>query len=61
MSVPKYSDSVKRWEQAQLRIEAAEKKISDAFLDSFFRRHSNGNPPSRPCANVTPPKQPPKK
>jgi hypothetical protein len=51
-----------RWGDARKRTEAAEKRISDTFLDWFFRREAeNHEQSSRPCVNVTPPKQPPKK
>lgn len=51
-----------RWRAARKRTDAAEKQISDTFLDWFFNRDTEANSrPSRPCVNVTPPKQPPKK
>lgn len=51
-----------RWVAARKRTEAAEKQISETFLDWFFRREAEDHArPSRPCVNVTPPKQPPKK
>lgn len=51
-----------RWLAARKRTEAAEKQISDTFLDWFFRQQGDANvAPSRPCINVTPPKPPPKK
>lgn len=51
-----------RLSAARKRTEAAEKRISDTFLEWFFRREAeNDQPSSRPCINVTPPQQPPKK
>jgi hypothetical protein len=50
-----------RWAAARKRTEAAEKRISDTFLDWFFRRERETETTSRPCINVTPQKQPPKK
>lgn len=56
-----YSIALKQWVAARKRADAAEERIGHAFIDWYFRRDSNGTPPSRPCVNVTPPKQRPKK
>jgi hypothetical protein len=57
-----FKESRLRWGAARKRADAAEKQISETFLDSFFRREAKASErPSRPCINVTPPKQPPKK
>jgi hypothetical protein len=58
----KYGAALTRWVAAQKRIEAAEEKIRATFLErTFGPTAERGAPPSRPCVNVTPPKQPPKK
>ncbi len=57
-----YGEARKRWKEADKRLEASERRFSALFLSCVFGPEPK--PPrtsSRPCVNVTPPKQPPKK
>jgi hypothetical protein len=57
-----HSKALKEWLAAEERLVAAERKISATFMDSMFGPDSEAaRPAPRPCVNVTPPKQPPKK
>jgi hypothetical protein len=57
-----YGSALKEWVAAQKRIEASEERIRQTFLDWYFGRDAKAeSKSSRPCVNVTPPKQPPKK
>jgi hypothetical protein len=57
-----YSAALKQWANARKRTDAAEGKAGRTFLDWFFRRNKVASPPPvRPCKNVTPPNEPPKK
>lgn len=57
-----YSKAAKKWLAAEERLLASEQRIGDLFLDMMFGADRNRHAaPSRPCVNVTPPKQRPKK
>ena len=59
---PKHSKSLQQWLDAENRLVAAEKKISGTFLDNMFGAAAGPKAKtSRPCVNVTPPKEPSKK
>lgn len=58
-----YSKAAKKWLAAEERLLASEQRLGALFLDMMFGPDQSRatTPPSRPCVNVTPPKQPPKK
>jgi hypothetical protein len=57
-----HSKALKEWLAAEERLLASEERIGAMFIDMMFGPDRNRNTrPSRPCVNVTPPKQPPKK
>jgi hypothetical protein len=57
-----YSKAAKKWVAAEERLLASEERIGAIFIDMMFGPDRNRNTaPSRPCVNVTPPKQTPKK
>ncbi len=58
----KYSKALKDWVAADERLFAAEQQIRRTFLENEFGPEAVAEKKSsRPCINVTPPKQPPKK
>lgn len=60
-----YSEARRLWKEADRRLEASEREFSALFMNCMFGPNAELRPPQksspRPCVNVTPPKQPPKK
>ena len=57
-----YSKAAKKLVAAEDRLLASEERIGAMFIDMMFGPDRNRDTKSpRPCVNVTPPKQPPKK
>src|SRR5947209_1311000 len=59
---PKHSKALQQWLEADDRLFRAEQSIRATFLEWMFDSEPQSAPSTpRPCVNVTPPKQPPKK
>jgi hypothetical protein len=59
---PKHSPALQEWLAADERLFRAHQKIRATFLETEFGPEAEPEKKSsRPCINVTPPKQPPKK